>query len=155
MGTIFSIAMFSGISTNTLWLILFVLFLIFEAVTVSITSIWFAAGALVALICSMLGGPVWLQVVLFFLVSILTLILTKPLVKKFVNSNTVSTNFDRIIGMNAVVTEEINNLKAQGAVLVDGKVWTARSSDDSVIEKDTIVKVCKIDGVKLIVSKIN
>lgn len=155
MGTIFSIAMFSGISTNTLWLVLFVLFLIFEAVTVSITSIWFAAGALVALICSMLGGPVWLQVVLFFLVSILTLILTKPLVKKYVNSNTVSTNFDRIIGMNAVVTEEINNLKAQGAVLVDGKVWTARSSDDSVIEKDTIVKACKIDGVKLIVSKIN
>ena len=155
MGTIFSIAMFSGISMNTLWLILFVLFLIFEAVTVSITSIWFAAGALVALICSMLGGPVWLQVVLFFLVSILTLVLTKPLVKKFVNSNTVSTNFDRIIGMNAVVTEEINNLKAQGAVLVDGKVWTARSLDDSVIEKDTIVKVCKIDGVKLIVSKIN
>lgn len=145
----------SALSTNTVWLILFVLFLIFEALTVAITSIWFAAGSLAALACSMLGGPLWLQIVLFFLVSILSLILTKPLVKKYVNSNAVATNFDRIIGMEAVVTEEIDNLKAQGSVLVDGKVWTARSADNSVIEKDSIVRACKIDGVKLIVSKIN
>ena len=108
-----------------------------------------------SLICSLFGGQVWLQICLFFLVSILSLILTKPLVKKFVNPAVVSTNFDRIIGMDAVVTEEIDNLKAQGAVLVDGKVWTARSLDNSVIAKDSIVKACEIDGVKLIVSKIN
>lgn len=113
---------FGAISTNSFWLILLVLFLLVEAATVSITSIWFAAGALAALICSLFGGQVWLQIVFFFLVSILSLILTKPLVKKFVNPAVVSTNFDRIIGMDAVVTEEIDNLKAQGAVLVDGKV---------------------------------
>lgn len=140
-------------SMNSLWLVLLVAFLVFEAISVAITSIWFAVGALAALICSLLGGPLWLQIVLFFLVSILSLILTKPLVKKYVNSAAVSTNFDRIIGMDAVVTDEINNLKARGAVLVDGKTWTARSSDESVIEKDSIVKVVKIDGVKLIVSK--
>lgn len=146
---------FGAISTNSFWLILLVLFLLVEAATVSITSIWFAAGALAALICSLFGGQVWLQIVFFFLVSILSLILTKPLVKKFINPAVVSTNFDRIIGMDAVVTEEIDNLKAQGAVLVDGKVWTARSLDNSVIAKDSIVKACEIDGVKLIVSKIN
>lgn len=140
-------------SMNSLWLVLLVAFLVFEAISVAITSIWFAVGALAALICSLLGGPLWLQIGLFFLVSILSLILTKPLVKKYVNSAAVSTNFDRIIGMDAVVTDEINNLKARGAVLVDGKTWTARSSDESVIEKDSIVKVVKIDGVKLIVSK--
>ena len=143
------------INTNIVWLILFLILLLVEAATVSLTSIWFALGALAALICSISGGPLWLQLVFFFLTSILTLIFTRPLAKKHVNSKIVSTNFDRVIGMEAVVTEEIDNIKSRGAVLIDGKIWTARSSDGSIIEKDSVVKACKIDGVKLIVSKIN
>ena len=134
------------------WIAAMIFFIIVEAVTVGLASIWFAIGSVAALICALAGGPVWLQVVWFVAVSALTLFLTRPLVKKYVAGRAVPTNADRNIGRTAVVTEEINNLAATGAVKVDGLDWTARSTDDNItIPKDSVVVIQEIRGVKLLV----
>ena len=134
------------------WIAAMIFFIIVEAVTVGLASIWFAIGSVAALICALAGGPVWLQVVWFVAVSALTLFLTRPLVKKYVAGRAVPTNADRNIGRTAVVTEEINNLAATGAVKVDGLDWTARSTDDNItIPKDSVVVIWEIRGVKLLV----
>ena len=119
-----------------------------------LVSIWFAAGALVALVVSLFGAPLWLQVFWFVVVSVILLVLTRPLAKKYVNSRTMPTNADRILGMDCIVTESIDNLRGTGAVSVDGKVWTARMSreEQSAVEGE-ILRVERIDGVKLIVSR--
>ena len=116
-----------------------------------IVSIWFALGSICALIAALLGAPTWLQIAWFAVISILTLILTRPLVRKYVNGKKTPTNADRVIGCAAVVTEEINNLQGSGSVRIDGKEWTARSFDESLIPTGTVVKVIRIEGVKLIV----
>ena len=134
------------------WIAALIFFIIVEAATVGLASIWFAIGALAALVCALLHGPVWLQVIWFLAVSAATLVLTRPLVKKYVNSRTVPTNADRNIGRTATVTERIDNLAATGAVKVDGLTWTARSVSDQVtIEPGTAVTVREIQGVKLVV----
>ena len=131
-----------------------VVFLIVEAVTAGLVSIWFVFGSLVALICAALGAAVWLQIFWFVIVSVATLVLTRPLVKRYVDSRSVATNADRSIGRTAVVTERIDNLAASGAVKLDGVVWTARSTDDAVaIETGERVTVRAIEGVKLIVER--
>ena len=131
-----------------------VVFLIVEAVTAGLVSIWFVFGSLVALICAALGAAVWLQIFWFVIVSVATLVLTRPLVKRYVDSRSVATNADRSIGRAAVVTERIDNLAATGAVKLDGVVWTARSTDDAVaIETGERVTVRAIEGVKLIVER--
>lgn len=137
-----------------LWIALFVIFLIAEALTAQLATIWFAAGALVALILEIAGvESIAIQVTAFVAVSALTLIVTRPLVKKMVAQKSIATNADRNIGCEAVVTEDIDNLKAQGSVKVNGNIWTARSTDDSPIEAGTIVITEKIDGVKMIVRR--
>lgn len=138
----------------TFWSVAIIVFLVIEAVTVGIASIWFALGSICALISALLGAPTWLQIVWFFVISILTLILTRPIIRKYVNGKKTPTNADRLIGCPAVVTEEIDNLKGRGSVRIDGKEWTARSADDSNIPFDTVVKVIRIEGVKLIVCAI-
>lgn len=137
---------------TTLWLIVMVLFLVVEAVTVGLVCIWFAAGALAALLCAIFGGGVWLQVVLFLVVSAVTLYFTRPLVKKYVNAKVEPTNADIVIGKECRVTETIDNIEGTGAVYVDGKTWTARSENDETIQKGTLVTALRIDGVKLIVA---
>ena len=138
----------------TIWAAAIVLFLVLEAVTVGIVSIWFALGGICALIAALLGAPTWLQIAWFIVISALTLVLTRPIVKKYVNGRKQATNADRVIGCPAVVTEEIDNLQGRGSVRIDGKEWTARSADDSVIAFDAVVKVIRIEGVKLIVMPI-
>lgn len=142
-----------SLTPELLWLILMIAFIVIEAATISLVSIWFALGSLVGLIAAVFNAPLWLQISLFVLVSGATLLLTKPLVKKFVNSKRESTNLDRVLEKDASVTEEINNLNETGTVYVDGKEWTARSSDGSVIQKGTVVKINKIEGVKAFVSR--
>ena len=138
--------------TIVFWVVALVVFLIVEAVTAGLVSIWFVFGSLVALICAALGAAVWLQIFWFVIVSVATLVLTRPLVKRYVDSRSVATNADRSIGRAAVVTERIDNLAATGAVQLAGVVWTARSTDDAVaIEPGTHVTVRAIEGVKLIV----
>ena len=140
--------------TIAFWVAALVVFLIVEAVTAGLVSIWFVFGSLVALICAALGAAVWLQIFWFVIVSVATLVLTRPLVKRYVDSRSVATNADRSIGRAAVVTERIDNLAATGAVKLDGVVWTARSTDDSVaIETGERVTVRAIEGVKLIVER--
>ena len=140
--------------TIAFWVAAVVVFLIVEAVTAGLVSIWFVFGSLVALICAALGAAVWLQIFWFVIVSVATLVLTRPLVKRYVDSRSVATNADRSIGRAAVVTERIDNLAATGAVKLDGVVWTARSTDDAVaIETGERVTVRAIEGVKLIVER--
>lgn len=140
--------------TIAFWVVALVVFLIVEAVIAGLVSIWFVFGSLVALICAALGAAVWLQIFWFVIVSVATLVLTRPLVKRYVDSRSVATNADRSIGRAAVVTERIDNLAATGAVKLDGVVWTARSTDDAVaIETGERVTVRAIEGVKLIVER--
>ena len=134
-----------------LWLILLVLFGIVEAATVGLFSIWFTAGALAAMIAALLHAPLWLQIVLFLAVSFVTLLLVRPLAKKFLIPSFQPTNADRIIGQEAVVTETIDNLQGRGLVAVEGTVWTARSEDERPIAAGTVVKVLRIEGVKVFV----
>lgn len=134
------------------WAILIVVFLIVEGATAGIASIWFALGALVALISVFLGAPVWLQITLFIVVSAVTLFFTRPLARKYVNKRTQPTNADRVIGMTATVTEPVDNIAGKGYVSVGGRLWPARSATGEPIEKDVPVTVKSIDGIKLIVA---
>ncbi len=138
--------------TVIFWAVAVIAFVILELATVGLASIWFALGALCALIAALLGAPVWLQIVWFVIVSVATLLLTRPLAKKYINSKTMATNADRVIGGKAVVKERIDELAGTGAVLADGKMWTARTADGSVAEPGDIVTVLEIRGVRLIVA---
>lgn len=129
-----------------------VVFLIIEAATVGLSSIWFAIGAACALIASLLGAPLWMQVVWFVVISVATLVITRPLAKKYVNSRRQPTNADRVIGSVCRVTERIDNLAGTGAAVIDGKTWTARTADGSAVEAGALVRVRDIQGVKLIVT---
>ncbi len=136
------------------WLVAVIILGVVEAATVGLVSIWFALGALAALISSLFGGPIWLQILLFIVVAALTLCITRPIVKKYFNKESHKpTNADMVIGKEANVTEEINNLGATGAVRCMGKEWSARSDNGESIPKDSVVTVVRIEGVKLIVKK--
>lgn len=137
-----------------IWAGLLIVFTIGEGVTVGLTAVWFAAGSLAALICALLGGPLWLQIVLFIVISALCLLAIRPLAQKYFNSKIEPTNADRILGTEAIVTEEINNLQATGAVRIGGITWSARSESDTLIPAGTLVRVLRIEGVKVYVEKI-
>lgn len=136
-----------------LWAALTVVLVIIEALTVQLVTVWFAAGSLAAAIAALAGANTVWQCVIFVSVSLLALILTRPYVKKAIIKKAVPTNADRCIGKEAVVTETIDNRAGQGQVKIGGVAWTARSEDDSVIERDEVVLVKKIEGVKVIVEK--
>jgi membrane protein implicated in regulation of membrane protease activity len=145
--------MFENIHGMTaVWVVLMIGFLIVEGIAPGLVSIWFALGALAALISSLLGAQLWLQFVWFVVVSVLALIATRPLAKKYVNSRTQATNADMLIGQECIVTETIDKLHGTGAVSVAGKVWTARADDpDRIIAKGSVAVIERIEGVKLIV----
>ena len=136
---------------SIVWLVLMVRLFIIEAATAGLTVIWFALGALAALIAALFGAQIWLQVLWFLVVSIATLWFTRPLALKYLNGRSVATNADRVVGMEGVVCEDIDNLAGTGAVKLDGKEWTARSDSGANIPSGSVVKVRRIEGVKLIV----
>ena len=138
-------------TTSICWLAVFVLLIVIELATMGLTTIWFAGGAVAGFIASMLGANVVIQAVVFFVVSIVLLIFTRPFAVRYINSNKTKTNIDGLIGQEALVLEEINNFRETGCARVEGKEWTARSVDDTVIPADTVVIVERIEGVKLIV----
>lgn len=143
-------AILSAMSPMALfWLVALIVFAVAEAATVGLVSIWFAGGALVALIAAGLGGPIWLQLVLFLVVSCVMLALLRPFVKNIAMPHKTRTNADRHIGQRALVTEEINNLAETGAVRLDGVIWTARSESGEVIPVGTTITVRRIAGVKV------
>ena len=136
------------------WVILMIIFLVIEGIVPGLVSIWFALGALAALISSMLGAQIWLQATWFVVISLLALVVTRPLAKKYVNSRTQATNADMLIGQECIVKETIDALHGIGAVSVAGKEWTARSAAaEEIIEEGAVAVVERIEGVKLIVRK--
>lgn len=137
-----------------IWLALLLLFCAAEAATVGLTSIWFAAGALAALIAALAGGPVWLQVALFIVISLLCLIAVRPLARRYLNPRIQPTNADRVLGAEARVTEEIDNLKGTGSVTIGAMPWTARSENDAPIPAGALVRVLRIEGVKVYVERV-
>lgn len=139
---------------SIVWVVLMVVFLVVEAATAGLTCIWFAIGSLAALIAAIFDAQLWLQIVWFLVISFVTLYFTRPLVKKYVNSRSQPTNADMVIGKEALVTEDIDNVEATGAVSVGGKVWTARSADGGRIKSGAVVSVLRIEGVKLIVEPV-
>ena len=141
-----------SVNMPAVWLVLMIILLVIEGVVPGLVSIWFALGALAALLSAIVGAPLWLQVVWFLVISVASLILTRPLAKKCVNSRTTPTNADMLIGQECVVTEAIDNVLGLGAVTVGGKVWTARTEDaDIKAEVGQTMTVVRIEGVKLIV----
>ena len=141
------------------WLALFVILLIIEIITVglevgtmALTTIWFAGGSMAALIVAAVGGPVWLQVILFFAVSFILLFFTRPWAVKYLNPHKTRTNYEDAIGKTVRVTMKIDNIEETGTAVLNGQEWTARSNDDAVtIEADTTAEVVAVSGVKLIV----
>ena len=135
------------------WLVVFVVLLIVEIATMGLTTVWFAGGALISFLAAYMGLGVVVQVLLFLVVSILLLVLTRPLAVKFFNQEREKTNAESLIGQKAVVKEEINTLQATGRVEVNGMEWSAKTEESEIIEADTIVMIKGIQGVKLIVEK--
>ena len=138
----------------TIWLIILVVLILGEAVTVGLTFIWFAVGALGGLVTAWLGGEVWQQVVVFLALSALALVLVRPVASRFLKTSHSPTNADRVIGKTAVVTEAIDNVEGKGQVNISGQVWSARSQHDVVIPAGAEVKVLRIEGVKVYVENI-
>lgn len=140
---------------TVVWLIAMIVLLVVEGLVPGLISIWFALGALAALVSALLHAPLWLQIVWFLAVSIIALALTRPLAKKYINARTQPTNADMMIGKECVVRESIDNVLGTGAVSVDGKVWTARTeSDEMKVQEGSRAVVVRIEGVKLIVKPI-
>lgn len=138
-----------------IWIVAMVVFGVVEAVTVGLVSIWFVIGSVAGLIAACCGGAIWLQVGLFFVVSIAALAFTRPLAKKLLYKNVTATNADRVLGQTARVTEAIDNAVPTGAVYVGGVTWTARSQDGQPIPCDTQVRVVRMEGVRLFVEPIH
>ena len=133
------------------WIGALVLFLVLEGATAGITSLWFVVGSLAALIIALLGWPEWFQVGVFLTVSLTSLFLLRPLVKKFIEPKKAKTNIDSVIGTQGVVLEQIDNIAGKGRVKLGGMEWSARSETGENIPKDTIVTVVRIEGVKVFV----
>ena len=137
-----------------LWIGVLVAAIVIEAMTMGLTSIWFSGGALAAMIVELLNGSVSIQVMVFLIISLILLFYTRPIAVKHFNQKREKTNLDSVIGKAAVVTIPIHNLKGTGQVMLDGKEWTARSIDSSIqFDKDVLVKVVSIRGVKLMVEE--
>ncbi|MCL2367591.1 MAG: NfeD family protein [Oscillospiraceae bacterium] len=136
------------------WAVLLVAFIVIEIVTAGLTSIWFAlgsAGALISAAVAPMPGLFWLQVIIFLLISGVTLYFTRPLAKKYIKVKESATNANRVLEMVGVVREPISNIDSKGAVYVGGKIWTARSENDAPIPEGVQVDILRIEGVKLIV----
>lgn len=134
------------------WLVLLVVLVAVEIATMGLTTIWFAAGALVATIAAACGAPLFIQIALFLVVSVLMLVFTRPVAVKYFNKDRVKTNAGSLIGQKGIVTGEIDNIRGCGQVVLNGMEWTARSAfEKGSIPEGTVVLVKKINGVKLIV----
>lgn len=141
-----------AIPLSVLWLIGIIVFAVLEAATASaLVSIWFSVGSLAALITSFITDLFWVQLVVFFVVSIAVLALVRPLTRKYFTPKTEATNADRLVGEAAIVTQTVDNLAATGQVQLKGQAWTARGEDNTPLTAGTRVTVVRIEGVKVIV----
>ena len=137
---------------SAVWLARLLFFAVAEAATIALVSIWFAAGALAALLATIFTNDIWIQILLFVVVSAVTMAVVRPLARKYVLPHRVPTNADRVIGREGVITQAVDNLAPAGVVVVAGMAWTARSDSGENIPEGTVVTVRRIEGVKLFVA---
>ncbi len=141
-------------SYTIFWLVALVLFILIEIATMGLTTIWFAGGALLAVIASALGLPLVVQIVLFFAVSFVLLYFTRPMAVKYFNKDRVKTNAESLVGRQAIVISEIDNLQGIGQVTVGGMEWSARTAEAGIrLDVGSVVNIIAINGVKLIVEE--
>ncbi len=139
-----------AMNMTVIWLIALAVFIVIELVT--LTTIWFAGGSLIAAVAAAFSAPLWLQIILFFVVSLVLLWFTRPLAVRYFNKDRVRTNVESMIGMQAIVTSEINNLEGIGEVKVGGQEWSARTLYEGMrLPVGMVVVVRQVSGVKLIV----
>ena len=138
--------------SSAFWMIALVALVIGEAITVGLTFVWFAVGALGALIVCALGASAWLQVAVFLGLSTVALILVRPVAARLLKPGISPTNADRILGQTALVTQTIDNMAQTGQVKLSGQVWTARSESGEIIPEQETVRILRIEGVKVIVT---
>ncbi|MCM1363833.1 MAG: NfeD family protein [Faecalibacterium sp.] len=138
-----------------MWIALSIIFAVIEAATAQIVTIWFAVGSIGAIITNVLGVNSTGQLIVFVALSVLTLVIARPYLKKFTKTQVQPTNADMCIGQQAIVTEDIDNTLGTGLAIIKGVTWTARSIDGSKITKDSLVIIESIEGVKLMVRKID
>lgn len=139
----------------TVWVILLVIFLLAELATAGLLTIWFAGGALVSLILAIVGVPLPIQIVVFFIVSIILLFLTRPLAVKYVKTNTYKTNYETAIGQKVLIKETVNNQLGTGVADLNGQEWTARMKDETIhLEQGEHAIVDSVSGVKLILKPV-
>lgn len=137
------------------WLGLMILFLIAEGATVSLVSLWFAAGAVVAMFAALLGAGAWLQTGLFLVVSGALLLMLRPIVRRYLVPKITATNVDSLVGATGLVTESIDNVTASGQVKLGAMEWTARSTTGENIPQGALIRVDRIEGVKVYVTPVN
>ena len=137
-----------------LWLVLLIVFLVVEAVTVTLVSLWFAAGALAALLVSFFGAAIWLQVLIFLAVSAVALAALRPVARKYIRPKITATNVNAVIGSTGLVTVAVDNVTASGQVKLGAMVWSARSTSGDPIPEGTLVRADRIEGVKVFVSPV-
>ena len=136
------------------WLALMIACIALEALSMQLFSIWFAMGALVALIADLAGAELWLQIILFLAVTVVSLLATRPLTKRL-RGQKEPTNADRCVGQTVMVQEEIDNVNGTGLIKVEGQIWTARTADGSVVPAGAFVRTLEIQGAKLLVEPLN
>ncbi len=140
----------------TIWLAVFVICIVIEIITMGLTTIWFAGGALIAAVAAALGAPLWLQIALMVAISLVLLYFTRPIAVKYFNKDRVKTNVESLVGKQAIVISEINNLQGIGQVTVGGQEWSARTTKEGItLPVGSVVMIRAISGVKLMVEEKN
>jgi membrane protein implicated in regulation of membrane protease activity len=146
----------SGVLYIVCWLLLAAIFVVIEIISLGLTTIWFAGGAFIAALAALAGGNLVVQIILFAVVSIVLLVVTRPVAKKYLDSKTEKTNAEALIGQKAMVLDEVNNLMQTGRAKINGMEWTARSKeDDVIIPAGEQAEIVEIQGVKLILEKLS
>ena len=145
----------TGTAMVCVWLVIAVVLGIFEAATVALVSIWFAIGAVAAMVPAYFNAPFWVQILVFILVSALCFVFTRPFFKKIIRVNKQPTNVDRLVGQEGVATDDIENIECRGKVFISGLTWSARSETGELIPQGAVVTVKKIEGATLVVKRKN
>ena len=145
----------TGTTMLFVWLVIAVVLGIFEAATVALVSIWFAIGAVAAMVPAYFNAPFWVQILVFILVSALCFVFTRPFFKKIIRVNKQPTNVDRLVGQEGVATDDIENIECRGKVFISGLTWSARSETGELIPQGAVVTVKKIEGATLVVERKN
>ena len=145
----------TGTTMVFVWLVIAVVLGIFEATTVALVSIWFAIGAVAAMVPAYFNAPFWVQILVFILVSALCFVFTRPFFKKIIRVNKQPTNVDRLVGQEGVATDDIENIECRGKVFISGLTWSARSETGELIPQGAVVTVKKIEGATLVVKRKN